>query len=85
MRGGHVGIGADVFIFGFDACFVSGASIRSLIIKALQQIYTEPKKGHYVTGPLVTGPDKLGPAFHEDENPTISFFPNLKVWLAYLI
>jgi hypothetical protein len=47
----------------------SGASIRSLIIRALEQVYTEPKKGDYVTGPLVTGPGKLGPAFPEDENP----------------
>jgi hypothetical protein len=47
----------------------SGASIRSLIVRALEQVYTEPKKGEYVTGPLVTGPGKLGPAFPEDENP----------------
>jgi hypothetical protein len=53
----------------------SGASIHSLIIKALQQIYTEPKKGDYVTGPLVTGPGKLGPAFPEDETPDALVFP----------
>jgi len=53
----------------------SGASIRSLIIKALEQIYTEPKKGDYVTGPLVTGPGKLGPAFPEDENAHDLVFP----------
>jgi len=47
----------------------SGASIRSLIVRAIQQAYSEPKKGDYVTGPLVTGPGKLGPAFPEDENP----------------
>ena len=47
----------------------SGASIRSLIIRAIEQVYIEPKKGEYVRGPLVTGPGKLGPAFPEDENP----------------
>ena len=47
----------------------SGASIRSLIARAIEQAYSEPKKGEYVTGPLVTGPGKLGPAFPEDENP----------------
>ncbi len=47
----------------------SGASIPSLIVRAIEQVYGEPKKGEYVTGPLVTGPGKLGPAFPEDENP----------------
>jgi hypothetical protein len=47
----------------------SGSSIRSLIVRALEQVYNEPKKGEYVTGPLVTGPGKLGPAFPGDENP----------------
>jgi hypothetical protein len=47
----------------------SGASIRSLIVRAIEQAYDDPKKGQYVTGPLVTGPGKLGPAFPEDENP----------------
>jgi hypothetical protein len=47
----------------------SGASVRSLIIRALEQVYAEPKKGEYVRGPLVTGRGKLGPAFPEDENP----------------
>ena len=47
----------------------SGASIRSLIVRAIEQVYSEPKKGEYVTGPLVTGPGKLGPAFPEDEIP----------------
>ena len=47
----------------------SGASIRSLIVRAIEQVYSEPKKSEYVTGPLVTGPGKLGPAFPEDENP----------------
>jgi 3-methyladenine DNA glycosylase Mpg len=47
----------------------SGSSIRALIIRAIEQVYSENKKGDYVTGALVTGPGKLGPAFPEDENP----------------
>lgn len=47
----------------------SGASIRALIIRAIEQVYSERKKGDYVTGPLVTGPGKLGPSFPKDENP----------------
>ena len=47
----------------------SGASIRSLIVRAIEKAYGEPGRGAYVTGPLVTGPGKLGPAFPEDENP----------------
>lgn len=46
----------------------SGASIRSLIVRAIEQVYSEPKKGEYVSGPLVAGPGKLGPAFPDDEN-----------------
>ncbi len=47
----------------------SGASIRSLIVLAIEKVYCESKRDEYVTGPLVTGPGKLGPAFPEDENP----------------
>ncbi len=47
----------------------SGVSIRSLIVRAIEQAHSEPKKGEYVTGPLVNGPGELGPAFPEDENP----------------
>ena len=47
----------------------SGASIPSPIVRAVEQVHSEPRKGEYVTGPLVTGPGKLGPAFPEDENP----------------
>jgi hypothetical protein len=47
----------------------SGASIRSPIVRAIEQAYTKPKKCEYVTGSLVTGPGKLGRAFPEDENP----------------
>jgi hypothetical protein len=47
----------------------SGTSIRSLIIHAIEQIYQEPGKRRAVTGPLVRGRGKLGPAFPENENP----------------
>ena len=47
----------------------SGTSIRSLIVRAIEQVYSESRKGEYVTGPLVMGPGKLGPSFPEDENP----------------
>jgi len=47
----------------------SGASIPSLIVRAIEQAYSEPKKSEYVTGPLVMGSGKLGPKFPEDENP----------------
>ncbi len=47
----------------------SGVSIRSLIVRALQQTYSEPRKGKKVTGPMVRGKGKLGPRFPVDENP----------------
>lgn len=47
----------------------SGASIRSLIVKAIEQTYSKPRKGKYVTGPMVPIKGKLGPAFPVDENP----------------
>ena len=47
----------------------SGASIRSLIVRALDQAYGEPTKAGYVRGPLVRGSGKLGAAFPENENP----------------
>ena len=47
----------------------SGASIRALIIRAIEQAYGDRKKGNLVTGPLVRGSGKLGPAFPKDENP----------------
>ena len=53
----------------------SGASIRALIIRAIEQAYSEHKKGAYVTGPLIRGKGKLGPAFPQDENPHDLVFP----------
>jgi hypothetical protein len=47
----------------------SGASIRSLIVYAIEQTYPGPKKGRPVTGPLIHGNGKLGPRFPADENP----------------
>ena len=47
----------------------SGASIRALIIRAVEQAYDEPKKAVCVTGPMITGRGKLGPAFPRDRNP----------------
>jgi hypothetical protein len=48
---------------------ISGSSIRSLIVRAIEETYTEPKKGKRVTGPLVKTKGKLGPRFPVDENP----------------
>ena len=48
----------------------SGASIRSLIVRAIEQTYPDTNKsGARLTRPLVQGSGKLGPAFPEDENP----------------
>ena len=47
----------------------TGTSMRTLIVQALEQTYAEPRKGKYVTGPLVRKTGKLGPRFPVDENP----------------
>lgn len=47
----------------------SGVSVRSLIVRALEQAYCQQRKGSYVTGPLIQGKGKLGPAFPTNENP----------------
>jgi metal-responsive CopG/Arc/MetJ family transcriptional regulator len=47
----------------------TGVSIRSLIVRALEQAYVERGKGRKVTGPMVRGKGKLGPRFPTDENP----------------
>ncbi|KAA6456251.1 hypothetical protein DYQ86_26000 [Acidobacteria bacterium AB60] len=47
----------------------SGTSIRSLIVRALEETYAAPQKGRKVTGPLITGKGKLGPRFPVDQNP----------------
>jgi hypothetical protein len=43
--------------------------MRALIIRSLEQTYSKKRKGAYVTGPLIKGKGKLGPAFPKDENP----------------
>lgn len=47
----------------------SGVSVRSLIVRALEETYTERRKGHLVTGPMVKLRGKKGPRFPVDENP----------------
>ncbi len=48
----------------------SGASIRSLIVRAIEQTYPDANKSSdCLTRPLIQGSGKLGPAFPEDENP----------------
>lgn len=47
----------------------SGTSIRSLIVRAIQEAYMEPTGNERVTRPPVHGPGKLGPRFPKDENP----------------
>jgi hypothetical protein len=47
----------------------TGTSMRMLIVQALEQTYSEPRKRKYVTGPLVRKTGKLGPRFPVDENP----------------
>ena len=48
---------------------VSGASIHSLVVRALEETYAEAPKKRKVTGPLICGTGKLGPRFPMDENP----------------
>jgi len=47
----------------------SGTSMRALIIQALEDAYSKKRRGKYVTGPMIKGRGKLGPAFPKDENP----------------
>jgi len=47
----------------------SGTSIRSLIVRALEETYAAPRKGKKVTGPLISGAGKRGPRYPVDENP----------------
>jgi hypothetical protein len=47
----------------------SSTSIRSLIIRAIEQVYAGTNKGEPVTGPIVHIGGKLGPRFPVDENP----------------
>lgn len=47
----------------------SGASIRSLIVTALEQTYAGTGEKRKVTGPLIPGKGTRGPLYPADENP----------------
>ena len=47
----------------------SGTSLRSLIVRALEETYGRGKNGKRLTGPPVARKGKLGPLFPVDENP----------------
>jgi hypothetical protein len=47
----------------------SGTSIRSLIVRAIEETYVSIGKRKQVTGPLVKGKGNLGPRFPVDETP----------------
>jgi hypothetical protein len=46
----------------------AGNSARAMMKRPSKPIYSQQKKGEYLTRPLITGPGKLNPAFREDEN-----------------
>jgi hypothetical protein len=52
----------------------SGVSIRSLIIEAIEQVYSGKRKGKMVTGPMIHGGTR-GPQYPTDENPHELVFP----------
>ena len=54
-------------------------SVQSLIVRAIEQVYLEPKRGECLAGPLVTGPGKLGLHSRRTRIPVTSFFPDLTV------
>jgi len=47
----------------------AGVPIGTLIVRAVEQTYAEPKKGTPVTGPMIPGVGKRGPLYPVDENP----------------
>ena len=47
----------------------TGTSIRSLIVRAIEEKYTNAGKKEHLTAPPVRGSGKLGPQFPKDENP----------------
>jgi hypothetical protein len=47
----------------------SGTSVRSLIVRALEDSYGKPKKAKRVAGPMIKGKGALGSRFPVDENP----------------
>jgi len=54
----------------------TGVSIRSLVVKAIEHAYPDPKKGVYVTGPIINAKGKRrGPRFPTTKNPYDLFLP----------
>jgi hypothetical protein len=53
----------------------SGASVRSLIVRAIEESYAASPRREMVTGPLVRLSGKPGPRFPADENPHDLIFP----------
>lgn len=47
----------------------TGTSIRSLIVRAIEQTYPGVGKRRPVTGPLIRAAGKRGPRYPTDENP----------------
>lgn len=47
----------------------SGASIRSLVVNAIEQTYAKSGKKEPLTGPLIRETGKRGPLYPADENP----------------
>lgn len=46
----------------------TGASMRSLIVQAIELTYSPEKQGTLLTGPIVKGKGKLGPLGEGDVN-----------------
>lgn len=53
----------------------SGTSVRSLIVRAIEESYAKSPRRQAVTGPLVRLSGKPGPRFPVDENPHDLIFP----------
>jgi len=47
----------------------TGTSVRSLIVRAIEQTYSPSREGKLVTGPFLRLSGKPGPRFPTDENP----------------
>jgi hypothetical protein len=47
----------------------TGVSIRSLIVRAVEETYAEPVDGTPFPGPMISGTGNRGPLYPMDENP----------------
>ena len=47
----------------------TGVSIRSLIVSAIEQTYSESGRKEPLSGPLIQSAGKRGPLYPTDENP----------------